>query len=287
MIPLIQLINPDSFLYGSNFPQPIISLLENIGSPSEDLVQLWKDYQFLDSLENTIHAALKFQPTDNNNSSLPTDGFQLLSQGALLPRILQAYILGAGQKNYRNFMLLDIHFLLDISWADLRAAMCPLRHIVGGTDSEGVRRLLWFVAEHLSPDIAITQLSSELAQGCVRLLRRPVQRHWHLRVAWGRFIRASPPFLELLEDIRQVSFEPYEWNGLENSPENYHDTIQWLKAFPDPPQDVIEVWEQHLIVASKAYEHKWKKDPQYDLEARWRKRRANYEMWFPHLIRTE
>lgn len=92
---------------------------------------------------------------------------------------------------------------------------------------------------------------------------------------------------------------------MENSPENYHDTLQWLKVgnnigmclassalnnfqgFPDPPQDVIEVWEQYLIGACKIFVDKWgPHDTAYDHKWEWRNKwQANYEKWFPHLRR--
>jgi hypothetical protein len=119
-------------------------------------------------------------------------------------------------------------------------------------------------------------------------------------VPWGCLIRASQHSLELLQDICQASFDPDQSPRWDNSPENYHDTLQWLRvgnhtvmclalsalnyfqAFPDPPQDVIEVWEQYLIVASRHYEYRLRGNPQYDLETRWRRWQANYGKWFPH-----
>ncbi|KAJ7245802.1 hypothetical protein C8J57DRAFT_1361740 [Mycena rebaudengoi] len=278
MIPLIRLIKPDFafILWAFSPPKHILSLLENIGNPPEDLVQLWEDYQFMDSLQNHICEVLNSPQTDDNGSCLSAEDFQMLSQCALLPRILQVYILGP--INYMS--LFKIHHLLDISWADLRAAMCPLRYITGRADREGMRRLLWFVAQHLSPEITIGQLSLELAQGCVKLMKRG-KWHFNLTVPWGCFIRSSPHSLELLHDICQVSFDPHELKGLPNSVENYHNTLQWLKAFPDPPQDFIEVWEQHLIAASRLHPKLWQYD-QYDPEQWWRRWQANRAKWFPH-----
>jgi hypothetical protein len=131
----------------------------------------------MDSVEEMIHKALRSLPSDNDNSGLSTEAFQLLSQCTLLPRILQTYIL-AKKNHYYSFSLLDLHALLDISWEDLRATMCPLRHIIGCVDPDGVHRLLCLVAHHLSPETIIRQLLLELAQGCVRLLSGPVQRYW-------------------------------------------------------------------------------------------------------------
>ncbi|KAJ7245775.1 hypothetical protein C8J57DRAFT_1725104 [Mycena rebaudengoi] len=124
MIPLIRLISPDFFFHYFDSPRPILSLLENIGNPPEDLVQLWEDYSFMNSVQKMIHRVLTFTFPDDDNTGLSTEGFQPLSQCALLSHILQAYILGWGTEYLGKFGLCEIHLGLDISWADLRAASC-------------------------------------------------------------------------------------------------------------------------------------------------------------------
>ncbi|KAJ7248302.1 hypothetical protein C8J57DRAFT_1357893 [Mycena rebaudengoi] len=274
MIPLIGSFNPDFlFRYSGISPSQILSLLEAIGNPPEDLFQLWEDYQFMNSLDYPIYSGLESPPTDDNDSSLSTEAIQVLSQCPLLPHILRVYIL-VGHRAECN--LHDICLLSEISCADLRAALCPLRHIRGYSNPYGLRRLLWYVAEHLSPKIAIRQLSLELAQRWMRLWKEGKQQ-LDLWYPWGCFIRASLHSLELLQDIRQASFDPNDFSAVENYHANYHDTLQWLKAFPDPPQDVIEVWEQHLKAARLTYNYK------LDLETHWREWQANLMRWFPHL----
>jgi hypothetical protein len=91
-------------------------------------------------------------------------------------------------------------------------------------------------------------------------------------------VRASPCSPELLQDIRD--FVPFESNEFESfvtdafKLENYHDVLQWLKvrtqgsnhsrligtsvqAFPNPPQDVIEIWQNHLKGACDSWEWLW------------------------------
>ncbi|KAJ7262579.1 hypothetical protein C8J57DRAFT_1513578 [Mycena rebaudengoi] len=173
--------------------------------------------------------------------------------------------------------------LFDISWANLRAAMCPLQHIIGCADPEGVRRLLWFVGQHLSPENVITRLSLELAQGILRQMKDNGNLKFLDDFPWACFIRASPHSLELLQDISQVSFDPDALQYPGNSPENYHNTLQWLKTIPNPPQDVIKVWENYFIVACKIFEDVWGQPyTLHNLERQWRKWQANYEKWFPH-----
>ncbi|KAJ7248350.1 hypothetical protein C8J57DRAFT_1724212 [Mycena rebaudengoi] len=283
MIPLIRLLNPIPFFlsFKSGAPDKILSLLENIGNPPADLVQLWEDYKFMESIEDTIIGELGYPQSDNGNLGLSTKGFPQLSRCVLLPCLLQTYILGHGTKYILS--LINIHLLLDISWTDLRATMCPLRHIIGCADPEAVHRLLCFVTHHLSPETVIRQLSMDLVRGFIGLIKDKGKWVRNLGYPWGRLIRVSPHSMELLQDMCQVSFSPDELKRGENSPENYHNTLQWLKAFPEPSQDVIEVWKQYLIVASKRYEYRWQNNPQYDLETEWREWHANFEKWFPHL----
>jgi hypothetical protein len=65
------------------------------------------------------------------------------------------------------------------------------------------------------------------------------------------------------------------------TPQEYHDVLQWLKvrfqgsnhsrlictsvqAFPNPPQDVIETWQNHLKAACDDRQWHWvRNDPDY------------------------
>ncbi|KAJ7248344.1 hypothetical protein C8J57DRAFT_1358004, partial [Mycena rebaudengoi] len=231
MIPLIRCLNPDFFFswFSDISPSQILSLLEAIGNPPEDLVQLWEDYQFMHSPNTTF--------------VLSTEAFQVLSQCALLP-------LSSGRIFWWATGARIISCMIFICWA----ALCPLRHIRGYANADGMRRLR-YVAEHLSPKIAVRQLSLELAQQWMRLMKKGKQ-HLEIWYLWGCFI-ASPHSLELLQDILKATY--YR--------ENYHDTLQWLKSFPDPLQDVIQVWEQHIKAARRSYKP--------DLESHWREWQAS------------
>jgi hypothetical protein len=99
------------------------------------------------------------------------------------------------------------------------------------------------------------------------------------------YVRASPCSLELLQDIRD--FVPFEYGyplRYACTPELCHNILQWLKvrtqgsnrsrligtsvqAFPNPPQDVIEIWQNHLKAAGDNWEWYW---PVNDPEDSWR-----------------
>ncbi|KAJ7245720.1 hypothetical protein C8J57DRAFT_1190709, partial [Mycena rebaudengoi] len=210
MIPLIRLINPDfSFFHlDSLLTGQILSLLANIGNPPHDLIQLWGAYRFMGEVQDSMHGPQfpAFQ-TYNDNDDSPLMDCEPLYQCTLLPRILQAFILGEGWAEHQHLSLLNIHVLLDISWEDLRVSICRLQiqhHIL---DNETAGKVLRFVAEHLSPEPAMMQLLLDLACGCIRLLTGQQLLWWHLSVPWGCFIRASPHSMGLLQNIRGVHFD--------------------------------------------------------------------------------
>jgi hypothetical protein len=191
---------------------------------------------------------LSSRPPDT--SVVSANDSEQLKRPPLLLRIFQAYILGQ-KLDFPN--LAWIHVLLDISWVDLRLAICSLRPIVG-TDEAKIRALIRLVGEHHFPELSIATLSSDLARGCIRFIkdvvrgRQPRLLLWFERFPqifgsliffirqrgklWGRFVRSSPHSTALLQDIgefpsfdsiHQIGPDPYH-------PEDYHNVLQWLKV---------------------------------------------------------
>jgi hypothetical protein len=72
---------------------------------------------------------------------------------------------------------------LDISWDDLRFAICSLLPIIG-TDQAKIRALMRFVGEHHLSEPSIATLSSDLARGCIRVLKDVVSGRQPKRVIW-------------------------------------------------------------------------------------------------------
>ncbi|KAJ7280789.1 hypothetical protein C8J57DRAFT_1300090 [Mycena rebaudengoi] len=144
-----------------------------------------------------------------------------------------------------------------------------------------------FVAEHLSPEPTLAALTLRLAHGSVRLFKematgqKPLY-HRTILFEWGYFVRASTHSLKLLQDIREFpSFETFsDLDIYGNEPENYHSILQWLKTFPNPPFDLINIWEDYLMDSWKQYPSTRQDDN--SLEARWREWQTDISGWFPH-----
>jgi hypothetical protein len=136
---------------------------------------MFEDYQFMQFVSASICNESFGCPEDDIDSycsrSRAKDHFPDLSvaeweqlyQCPLLCRIVQAYILESGW----NFV--DFHILLDVSWDELRAAICTLRPFTGA-DKGKIVTLLKCMARHLLSDSSSRAISLELARGSIRLL---------------------------------------------------------------------------------------------------------------------
>ncbi|KAJ6587260.1 hypothetical protein B0H10DRAFT_815224 [Mycena sp. CBHHK59/15] len=288
-------MNPDFIFYPLRFSplttmDAIISWLNKISPLSQDLVNLWGDYRFMVFFNHICWDLHDF----NNLGSLPEqDCLQVLCQVIecpLLARILHAYMWGAIDGDESGFSLFEAHVLLDVSWDDMRTAVCRLRPIIGRDWGKlsGLAAFMW------SPRFARVEpwrplVSMELAQGFIRVLRaigtgqRP-QQFWRKPLHWGRFIRGSPASPELLRDLwdfvppSRFFASPYRFHDVE-----FHDVLQWLKKFPEPPLQLIDRWESYF----KAEHSRWEceGDPmdlqmaawRDDYELRWRKGQEEYQ----------
>ncbi|KAJ7280881.1 hypothetical protein C8J57DRAFT_1300362 [Mycena rebaudengoi] len=142
-----------------------------------------------------------------------------------------------------------------------------------------------FVTEHLSPEPTLAALALRLARGSARLLKEMATGQKPLydlivMEMWGYFVRSSTHSPELLQDIREFpSFETLSVLRISgDEPENYHNILQWLKAFPDPPLDLIDIWEGYLMESCNHYST-WDNK---SLEDRWRAWQTRTSGLFPH-----
>jgi hypothetical protein len=124
-----------------------------------------EDYQFMHFVVTSLYdISLGFDPDRYlcPEDSFPA-GWEQLYQCPLLCRIVQAYILKD------DWDWVDFHILLDISWDELRAAICTLRPFTGANPRKIVA-LLKCMARHLLSDASSRAISLELARGSIRLL---------------------------------------------------------------------------------------------------------------------
>ncbi|KAJ6608446.1 hypothetical protein B0H10DRAFT_526134 [Mycena sp. CBHHK59/15] len=283
---LVRAINPDFIFGGFNDPSLIASGVLSwlkIRSPPEDLVDLWEDYCFMGLL---VSVPGHIDPSVCEPLS-GDDCRQVLSQVVqcpLLPRLFHVWMVRSGNTKIRSLVLAEICALLDVSWDELRAAICRLRPIVGEDwekwgglfalmrNSTVIQRKSW------RPTICI-----ELARGCIRVRKlvdtgRLPEELWDDRIEWGRFIRGSSACPELLRDIRDFVPPPIMDDRYRLHQEiECHDVLQWLKSFPEPPLDAIHRWENFFCYERKKASERGVFYPPDDYDSRWRE----WEQIFP------
>ncbi|KAJ7167850.1 hypothetical protein C8R46DRAFT_257830 [Mycena filopes] len=186
-------------------------------------------------------------------------------------------------------MVSQVRLLLDVSWNEILQSLRLLRSTLG--DGVSYVDLLLFiqytgVSEELHPGPAtyknlaraFMKLTRRFASGdlpshmctemrAMKFLCRPLDLLCNRNLCcynWGRLVRLSPPSLDLLGDLGEVDL-PNNSNfpfhkatsrfidpRLQN-PVEIHNVIHWLKASPEPPQDILELWEGYLRVSTTAY----------------------------------
>ncbi|KAJ7248404.1 hypothetical protein C8J57DRAFT_1358131 [Mycena rebaudengoi] len=168
------------------------------------------------------------------------------------------------------FGLLEIHFLLDVSWDDLRATICALRAVPGALE-----HTIEFLSDEELPWASLMPtVATELFCGSVHLLKgirigeQPKYILDYCHLPWGHLLRASPHSPELLLEVRNF-VPPFEDECLDFDPSDFHNVLQWLKAFSDPPLDLISRWEGYLSMGCSRYHTTL--PPFDDLEEIWRR----------------
>ncbi|KAJ7874205.1 hypothetical protein B0H14DRAFT_2718556 [Mycena olivaceomarginata] len=247
-IPLIRLINPMIIFFGFRDHGPtiaraVLNLLENTGNPPADLVELWEEYEYMHYFQTSL-----FGHRDFRAKPVPPTELDLLYKCPLLLRIFQAHILNDG-----DIGLIEIHILLDVSWNDLRAAVCSLRAL---RYPENIHFLRHFVARSLFPESSRLSTSLDLARGYIHLLKdidigRWPQNFWPQKIPWGQLVRSSPRSPELIQDIREyVHFRICHTPPMSTAyhPINYYNVLQWLKVCIGGARE--NLWEANLISSS-------------------------------------
>jgi hypothetical protein len=131
----------------------------------EDLIRLWEDYQFMHSCSLIWHRGRKLEviSADQNRCC------QIFSRAAFpLIRILQVIRLLSQDQDPLLFI---IHFLLDLSWDELRTVICSLR----GENLEGKGLLKKVSMVALDPTlfpVPFDLIMWDLVCGFIRVMQR-------------------------------------------------------------------------------------------------------------------
>ncbi|KAJ7639639.1 hypothetical protein DFH06DRAFT_1099092, partial [Mycena polygramma] len=280
LAPLFRNVNPD-FFWCSNDPKgkmkQIIHWLKETNPIHRDVVQIWEDYEFLRSCDSIIANACR---DEHGSGEGPSDVNELRNViSAPLLAIFRTYWLAgealglcthrATNPSHVLFMqfvpfkstnFYHVRSLLGMSWEDIRLVARVLR----GRPKEFVQdvvRLARPSSKASWPDGASEWplLWGRVACGWLQVLKRidwrDLSRQGRI-IEWPRnmvhqlafIIRSSPPcpalLSELLGFVPQFGYVPEQEDGMQMT--EVHSILQWLKTFPDPPLDLMAVWENYL-----------------------------------------
>ncbi|KAJ7821315.1 hypothetical protein B0H14DRAFT_2831568 [Mycena olivaceomarginata] len=238
----------------------------------KDVIQRWEDFQFLLSWDRTWLGIVGARSSD---AFLESSRQQLVLQNSpQLIRILHAYritrhlyALNAHTLLVRNApLLLNIRLLLNLSWDELRAAICCI-----GSDRGNLRDLLVYTSDYPSFREHLDSMFLELAHGSLRILKKRLTRQlipWKFNDCtrgFGHFLRSCPPSPDLLLDLCKIADA---WTihpiGRDYGADTFHDVVQWLKTFPKPPLE-IRYFEHQLRISTRNSAHTFD-----SLEKRWK-----------------
>ncbi|KAJ7659011.1 hypothetical protein B0H17DRAFT_343089 [Mycena rosella] len=169
-----------------------------------------------------------------------SDHHSILAQASPpLRRILHACILvGRGDRS-----LFRTHCMLDISWDELRATICPLRKIAGD-DPARIKCLQRHILDQTFVEtLDVNSLISELANGGMRLTRAMCNGHWRFDPAvqdWGYFLRCCPISRDLVQALWDTSLAAMINNGYLGDQDDLYNVLQWLKTSP-PSATLVEL----------------------------------------------
>ncbi|KAJ7118225.1 hypothetical protein C8R44DRAFT_878843 [Mycena epipterygia] len=250
LVSLLQGLNPDFLFDLLAYEQPhtvatdILEWLEEIHPRPQGLFELWEDYAFMLQCDYAW-SSRKIHITYDH------DYGEILSQAPpQLLKILHACTIT--NWSYSESSLVRTHFLLDLSWNELRKSICPLREIMDTYDGKLDELFTYASDPKFCPKP--TSIFSELSREYLRVMRSILDHKlpWHLRWhvvgdKWGGVLRSCPPCDDMLRDLRELEFASagtslLDYTGLDD----FHNVLQWLKTFPEPSHDLIARFEQHL-----------------------------------------
>ncbi|KAJ6551270.1 hypothetical protein B0H19DRAFT_1157061 [Mycena capillaripes] len=253
----------------------VLDWLKRSQSLPEDLVHLWEDYCFMSHYESILHGQREFNGIQVTEKDWDHYRQMLLQASPSFLRIFRAIPFVHGWTQGWTSCLLSVRMQLNISWDELRIALCFLRSLKDqdGGDLEGfIMKVLIVALDHTLLPCNFDSMMWDLACSTLYAMLQVVRGEMGKCIltylmGWGRYLRSCPPSQKLLRDLCDT--EPI-WKDIygetEASDPNYHSIIQWLKTFPEPPQELIIRVEGYMERQREStgythgYEDDWRKD---------------------------
>ncbi|KAJ7440965.1 hypothetical protein FB451DRAFT_1569394 [Mycena latifolia] len=251
LVPLIRLINP-VFIFSGNrlcWVEEFIAWLRKIDPVPADLIGDWEDYLFMDEFSYLARTT----GWDQSPTLSTKKCEKALSKSPWLLHFF--YANEVLSRMSESFRLYPLHTILNISWEEIRSTLCSLRDIMG-KDNNKVQTLARFIWDKVHRYDGATE-RTRIALQCIQVLKGvnsgqiPVD-YWSgcSPANWGLSIRLNPSCPQLLQDIRDFTPPftlPYLGHGGHLDPIDFHNILQWLKMFPEPPWEMIHQWEESFM----------------------------------------
>ncbi|KAF7372954.1 putative nwd2 protein [Mycena sanguinolenta] len=248
LFPLLRSMNPDYiFDPGENLISPkigsIASWLKNTLSAPADLIQLWKDYAFMFSIDC-------MRRYDNITPSVK----HIISPSPELLRILVSL-------GFLGRPLWSLLTKLDLTWTDLRTTLSLqlIRKIVKNhVDTEGGAN------PSASRDTVFSYKHGLLGRNLEEAYPRSQQAlGWDI----SYLVRLSPPCPVLYREL--WSIPPSEiWSSLASGNTLIHHVSKWLESFPDPMIELITFWQRAMPDFEPCFNNTFNPGPKSQ-EKRW------------------
>ncbi|KAJ7737215.1 hypothetical protein B0H14DRAFT_497334 [Mycena olivaceomarginata] len=277
LITLLHAFNPDFLFYNTEsssreIANVILDWLKQDRPIPKDLIQVWEDYDFMLYCELAWKLETEIEVTaedwDQSHKIL-------LQASPSLIRILQAVFLiqppPTDHDIYPEVMhtketfLCKIHMMLNISWGELRTVLCSLRPLIHGGEQLIKTMLIVALDPTLFPpcfDSILWALACGSLNAIQQLLSSEIDNRimWRFE-GWSFHLRLCPPSPELLQDLCVV--EPVFMEAITWRPHDYYNIVQWLKAFPQHPLELISRFEGYYLKQATDWDVE-------DLEDHWR-----------------
>ncbi|KAJ7266135.1 hypothetical protein C8J57DRAFT_1718130 [Mycena rebaudengoi] len=288
LLPLFQCFTPDWFDWTHRFWEDIEpDMLElhawliKLDPVPREVIQWLDDYMFICSYEpvnwpnidqNTplsLQSIRQLQAQMDSSVTIDACREALLRTPQLLRIFQLCQLLQSTHFGGLGFPAMRI--VLDLSWDDMRAVIRSLHEITAEEPTEVP--IMSLTLNTLCQENAIQSLvCKDIACGFIRLVQQMGKPNVNVSL-WGQYIRSSPHSNpELLCGLRRL-VSPQGLPGISQAiklsgPFEFHDVLQWLKSFRDPPMDLIEQWE-HCLWQCRDRAYYGTKYSDEELEKRW------------------
>ncbi|KAJ7206750.1 hypothetical protein GGX14DRAFT_698326, partial [Mycena pura] len=254
---LVRAINPD-FVWRSESFVNVIEWLKRIQPFPDSTIQIWEDYRLLHSCDEDFYLP---RAVDGAGRAIgDAHDYYILTHHPHLVRVFQAWFMFYDTGLSRSPTMVtssirQLRALLNMSWDELRFIFRPL-HSCTGERLAKVHVLLDLVSrfETISGESYPWPTAClDVARGLLRLQKHNLVFFEHgwlesMHFAFGQLIRLSPPSLELLSGLRELlslaGSRHINWESMHRYGEchSINIIVQWLKTFPEPPEEDIASW---------------------------------------------